>query len=310
MNLRKFYLGRTIGFIVILVLALVFFTVSWYVKNKSIKTTGELPPDVKNIAYTINDGIFSIKFVLKNGQAESAIPESAGKNTLTMFGEPVYGDLDTDGDQDAAVLLVNQLGGSGVFYYAALAMKNSDGSYQATNALLLGDRIAPQTVEIHDGQAVYNYAERKPNEPMTSQPSIGQSLYVQYDQATKQISVKPSEAVFCTMEAKECPDGSYVGRTGPKCEFSPCPTVDLTAELKKLFSLKYPEYTGTIVVRIDKQTADHVRGGVTFVDDQEGGIFLATKIAGQWQIVFDGNGAIPCNLSKYGFNSEMLADCQ
>ncbi len=27
----------------------------------------------------------------------------------------------------------------------------------------------------------------------------------------------------CTLEAKLCPDGSYVGRTGPNCEFSPCP---------------------------------------------------------------------------------------
>lgn len=29
--------------------------------------------------------------------------------------------------------------------------------------------------------------------------------------------------VSCTMEAKICPDGSAVGRTGPDCEFSPCP---------------------------------------------------------------------------------------
>lgn len=28
----------------------------------------------------------------------------------------------------------------------------------------------------------------------------------------------------CTMEAKLCPDGSYVGRTGPNCEFTQCPT--------------------------------------------------------------------------------------
>jgi hypothetical protein len=27
----------------------------------------------------------------------------------------------------------------------------------------------------------------------------------------------------CTMEAKVCPDGSSVGRTGPNCEFAPCP---------------------------------------------------------------------------------------
>jgi len=31
--------------------------------------------------------------------------------------------------------------------------------------------------------------------------------------------------VACTMEAKICPDGSAVGRSGPKCEFAPCPTI-------------------------------------------------------------------------------------
>ncbi len=31
------------------------------------------------------------------------------------------------------------------------------------------------------------------------------------------------EPVFCTQEAKQCPDGSYVGRTGPNCEFTACP---------------------------------------------------------------------------------------
>ncbi|HKL44246.1 MAG TPA: DUF333 domain-containing protein [Candidatus Absconditabacterales bacterium] len=29
--------------------------------------------------------------------------------------------------------------------------------------------------------------------------------------------------VVCTMDAKECPDGSFVSRTGPNCEFEPCP---------------------------------------------------------------------------------------
>ena len=31
------------------------------------------------------------------------------------------------------------------------------------------------------------------------------------------------DIVACTQEAMECPDGSYVGRSGPNCEFSPCP---------------------------------------------------------------------------------------
>ncbi|HWH16107.1 MAG TPA: hypothetical protein VNU25_00745 [Candidatus Paceibacterota bacterium] len=36
--------------------------------------------------------------------------------------------------------------------------------------------------------------------------------------------------VACTMEAKLCPDGSSVGRTGPRCEFVPCafPNIELS----------------------------------------------------------------------------------
>lgn len=30
----------------------------------------------------------------------------------------------------------------------------------------------------------------------------------------------------CTMEAKLCPDGSYVSRTSPNCEFTPCPLAE------------------------------------------------------------------------------------
>lgn len=36
---------------------------------------------------------------------------------------------------------------------------------------------------------------------------------------------KEVEQIACTMEAKMCPDGSYVGRTGPKCEFTACPAL-------------------------------------------------------------------------------------
>lgn len=34
---------------------------------------------------------------------------------------------------------------------------------------------------------------------------------------------QPKSQVACTMEAKLCPDGSSVGRTGPDCEFAECP---------------------------------------------------------------------------------------
>ena len=37
-------------------------------------------------------------------------------------------------------------------------------------------------------------------------------------------------AVFCTQDVIKCPDGSYVGRTLPDCNFAPCP---ISKELKK-----------------------------------------------------------------------------
>src|SRR5574341_767547 len=44
-----------------------------------------------------------------------------------------------------------------------------------------------------------------------------------------------NEPKACTEEAKVCPDGSAVGRTGPNCEFAPCPGegVMCTADVKE-----------------------------------------------------------------------------
>ena len=36
------------------------------------------------------------------------------------------------------------------------------------------------------------------------------------------------QAYECNADAKICPDGSSVGRTGPKCEFAACPSLDRT----------------------------------------------------------------------------------
>ena len=55
--------------------------------------------------------------------------------------------------------------------------------------------------------------------------------------------------IACTQEAKQCPDGSYVSRIGPNCDFAPCPTPtpDPTANWetytnqKYKYTLKYPD---------------------------------------------------------------------
>ncbi|MDC0721391.1 hypothetical protein [Nannocystis bainbridge] len=40
----------------------------------------------------------------------------------------------------------------------------------------------------------------------------------------------PGAPKACTKEAKVCPDGSTVGRTGPDCEFAACPEGSETPE--------------------------------------------------------------------------------
>ena len=53
-------------------------------------------------------------------------------------------------------------------------------------------------------------------------------LVLTYIKNNQIVYLPPSEGgVACTMEAKICPDGSAVGRTGPNCEFAECPSTVL-----------------------------------------------------------------------------------
>lgn len=52
--------------------------------------------------------------------------------------------------------------------------------------------------------------------------------------------VQNDNEVECTLEAMICPDGSSVGRTGPSCEFTPCPS----AENSGLFEYAFDAVTG------------------------------------------------------------------
>lgn len=56
-------------------------------------------------------------------------------------------------------------------------------------------------------------------------------------------------AVACTQEARLCPDGTYVGRSGPTCEFAVCPTVehrpDWTASSTAELSFEFPHTVAT-----------------------------------------------------------------
>ena len=125
--------------------------------------------DPKNATYTV-DGA---SVTLVHGVASvPAAPGSASSVTTRYFGNDATGDLAGRGGNDKAFLITQDSGGSGLFYYVVAALDTSSG-YTVTNAVLLGDRIAPQSTEIRDGKVLVNFAERKKGEPMTAQPSVG-----------------------------------------------------------------------------------------------------------------------------------------
>ncbi len=60
-----------------------------------------------------------------------------------------------------------------------------------------------------------------PTTPTSIQPSQIPSPYPSVN-PTANITQDPNQQTACTQDAKECPDGTWVGRSGPNCEFV-CP---------------------------------------------------------------------------------------
>ncbi|MCX6488009.1 MAG: hypothetical protein NT156_08590 [Mycobacterium sp.] len=148
-------------------------------------------PEISDLTITID----TQEFAMSDGVA--VIPPSQGSataNTLRLIdvgdsdvGDSDVGDSDGDGNPDAALLVQHDPGGSGTFYYAVVAI-NDGGSYRASNALLLGDRIEPRAVEFADGRFVYTYAERKPGDSMSERGTVEKSVTVTVDNSASAIS--------------------------------------------------------------------------------------------------------------------------
>ncbi len=140
--------------------------------------------DPQNATYIINGQ----PVTLVNGAAEKeAAPGSAEKIVTRYFGNAVEVDLNSDGKMDSGFLLTQTTGGSGTFFYVVAAIQNPDGTYQGTNAIFLGDRIAPHSTNVdpnNPAQFIVNYADRATGEPMSAQPTQGVSKTFKFDNGT------------------------------------------------------------------------------------------------------------------------------
>ncbi len=147
-------------------------------RDTDSKNTGPL-----NATFKIDER----QITLVNGYAElTAAPESASKITTQVWGKPELADLNGDGRQDAALILIHSGGGSGSFYYLAPAVRNGD-HYQGGTALLLGDRIEPKQISITERQITVRFLGRNQGEALATPPSHAMEQRFIYDAKTQRL---------------------------------------------------------------------------------------------------------------------------
>ncbi len=142
--------------------------------------------------------VFAVGFLLLNSKRASpqqvdADPKSAsyridgrdvtlGTGSVQYFGNELRLDLDGDDRDDSVFLITDSPGGSGTFYYVVAALRGEQG-YVGSKAFFVGDRIAPQNINIggEDAPIAVNYADRAPGESFAIRPSFGKTLWLRFD---------------------------------------------------------------------------------------------------------------------------------
>lgn len=100
----------------------------------------------------------------------------------------------------------------------------------------------------------------------------------------------PAETA-CTADAMLCPDGTAVGRSGPNCEFAPCPTI---SEIPESFEASFEIYTnGT--KRVFTAAMYHNQSEDAYIESSDPSKVKVKKSGVTWQEFFD---TLPFEINK------------
>lgn len=120
--------------------------------------------ELKNATYS---GIYDEPVTLTGGlyEGEPFVEGGAARPRVEYInGAARFGDLNGDGAADAAVVLVENSGGSGVFTYIAVQL-NQDGQPVDAGAVWVGDRTQIKSTAIDNGQIVLEIVTQGPDDP-------------------------------------------------------------------------------------------------------------------------------------------------
>jgi hypothetical protein len=127
------------------------------------------------------------KIKLNNGiYKEKIAPDSATELVIKLSDKVAFGDLNDDGVEDAAVILVSAPGGSGTFY-ELVAVINSEGKAKYGARVFLGDRVKVEEVDIRSGHLVVKIVIHDRTDPRCC-PSlrVEQEYVLQGDELVRQ----------------------------------------------------------------------------------------------------------------------------
>lgn len=141
-------------------------TTSSNTDSQAEQSSAQAPADPANAGYYI-DGIV---YTLVNGVLEQAIEDSTTVNKFKLLDFKAEGDINKDGTDDVAVVITNDAGGSGTFYY--LAIFTSGSSPVIENTSYLGDRIVVKDITFTNNQFQVKYLDRDSEADMASDPTI------------------------------------------------------------------------------------------------------------------------------------------
>jgi hypothetical protein len=167
--------------IIIWLIAIVIILVAGFLASG--KQEADLPQDFRDVTFSIS----GVPITLHDGVAQARTDLGGNRDTtVRYFGNKVTQDVDGDGAEDTVFLVTQETAAGNVFFFAVAALKRGDG-YLGSKAVLLGDRIAPQTTGKGEGRMiVVNFATRAPGEPITARASMGKSMWLLFDAETMQ----------------------------------------------------------------------------------------------------------------------------
>jgi len=87
-------------------------------------------------------------------------------------------------------------------------------------------------------------------------------------------------------------------------------TLTIAGQVAEQLAEKYDRPTDTVQVEVETDDGQFAKGLVRFTDESGGGIWFAAKTEQGWQVVYDGNGIIPClNANIYNLPADLAPQC-